>query len=87
MEFDPKPGQWPVPLKADFEVSSRILYAEEKATQARKDGAAADAHRWDVVARGPEHCNYGELVGLDSWLERYGHTQVPLPSPLMEQSA
>jgi DNA polymerase-1 len=87
MEFNPKPGQWPVPLKADFEVSSRLLYAEEKAAQAAKDGDAPAMTRWRTVAAGPEHCNYGELVALEGWLARYGHTQQALPAPEMAVSA
>lgn len=64
--------RWPVPLKAEFEVSSRLLYAEEKAEAAQ---TPEERHRWQQVAAGPEHHNYGELVALDSWLQRYGAMQ------------
>jgi DNA polymerase-1 len=69
MEFEIK--GWQVPLKAEFEVSSRKLYAQQKATKARKDGKVDEAAQWDLIAAGPEHHNYGELVDLDTWAAVY----------------
>lgn len=83
MEF-PVVG-WTVPIKAEFEVSSRILYAEGKVAKATKamakaerDGkleellaARAEVEQWTVVAQGPEHNNYGQLVDLETWQARY----------------
>jgi DNA polymerase I len=73
MEFPVR--DWVVPLKAEFEVSSRVLYAEAKQTAALQAGDADKAQHWGDYAQGPEHCNYGELVDLDTWLARYGDTQ------------
>jgi len=72
---------WPVPLKVEAEVGSRILYAEAKAAKARKTNQLEEAAKWDAIARLPEHKNWGELVPYATWCARYA------PSPAEDSAA
>ena len=74
MEFEIR--GWPVPIKAEFEVGSRHLYAEAKQKKALKEGDAAEAAKWAALRDRAESSNWGELVPLKDWVARYAPEDV-----------
>ena len=72
MEFEVKRWAGLIPLKAEFEVGSRRLYARAKAAKAEKDQQPEEVAKWRSIAALPESSNYGELVPLAAWVAEYG---------------